>query len=91
MKTEKLSGSIWVSKEEWETLDVVICAEAEAFLEYDTCRSEKFPIELTITAKIPERKREFTESQIRYLLTKDLNLSSDHIKALLDNYFKDAE
>lgn len=77
MTTEKLSGSIWVSKQEWEYLQT----------ESQYKRTTECPIELTITAKMPERKREFTEREIRAII----KCAQDGLVPELDIIFKDTE
>ena len=76
MKTEKLSGSIWVSEGIAKQLEYLSSNE----------QSDDYPIELTITAKMPERKREFTEGELREIL-----MSSKTYDEAIDKAFKERE
>ena len=79
MKTEKLSGSIWVSEGIAKQLEYLSSNE----------QSDDYPIELTITAKMPERKREFTESELLKLVMR-VGEGGSYVECI-DDAFKERE
>ena len=85
MTTEKLSGSIWVSPLEWQHLKNRLSSSIDYVFEPD----EYNPIELTITAKMPERKREFTESELLKLVMR-VGEGGSYVECI-DDAFKERE